>query len=42
MVEGKEEKREKVPIFGQPTMLGLYSTLTFILDFILLLLCSLH
>jgi hypothetical protein len=46
IVEGKEERREKVPgrppIFGRPAMLGLHSIPTFILHFILLLSCSLH
>jgi hypothetical protein len=42
----KEDRREKVagrpPFFGRPAMLGLNSTPTFILHFILLLSCLLH
>jgi hypothetical protein len=43
---GKEERRERVagrpPIFGQPTVLGLYSIPTFIFHYILFLSCSLY
>jgi hypothetical protein len=46
IVKGKGGKEGKLagqpPIFGRPTMLGLHSTPTFILHFILLLSCSLH
>jgi hypothetical protein len=43
IVEGKGVKVVGwPPIFGWPAMLGLLSIPTFILDFILLLSCSLH
>jgi hypothetical protein len=44
--KGGEERRGRVagrpPIFGQPTVLGLYSIPTFIFHYILFLSCSLY